>query len=240
MSRVATIGELTAAIVHEIGQPLTAILTNARAGLRGLAAGKTDVKAVQEILEEIVADEHRADQVIQHLRSLFRRGAVERWSLELNQVINELVPVIRREAEFRRVTVVPDLAPGVLWVSGNRIQLQQVVLNLALNAFEAMADVTDRPRRLILRTRQLTDNRVQVGVADNGPGIAAEKLNSIFEAFVTSKASGMGVGLSVSRSIIDDHEGRLWAENGPEGGAIFHFVLPAIAAAGASVRRADP
>ena len=240
MSRVATMGELTAAIVHEIGQPLTAILTNARAGLRGLAAGKTDVKEVREILEDIVADEHRADQVIQHLRSLFRRGAVERWSLELNQVINEMVPVIRREAEFRRVTVVSDLAPGVLWVSGNRIQLQQVILNLALNAFEAMADVSDRPRRLILRTRRLAENRVQVDVADNGTGIAAEKLGRIFEPFVTSKAGGMGVGLSVSRSIIDDHEGRLWAEDDPEGGAIFHIILPALAAAGGSVRHAEP
>lgn len=240
MSRVATIGELTATIVHEISQPLTAILTNARAGLRGIAAGTTDVKEVRDILQDIVADEQRAGQVIQHLRSLFRRGAVERYPLELNQVINEVVPVILRDAEFRRVVVVTDLAPGVLWVSGNRIQLQQVILNLALNAFEAMADATDGSRRLVLRTRRLEGNSVQVDVADNGTGIAPEKLGSIFEPFVTSKASGMGVGLSVSRSIITDHEGRLWAENGPEGGAIFHITLPALAGAGASAQQADP
>jgi two-component system sensor kinase FixL len=121
-------------------------------------------------------------------------------------------------------------------VSGNRIQLQQVILNLALNAFEAMADVTDRPRRLVMRTRPLDDNRVQVDVIDTGPGIAAEKLESLFEPFVTSKANGMGVGLSVSRSIIVEHEGRLWAENGPDGGAVFHIILPAIAAVDGSGR----
>jgi PAS domain S-box-containing protein len=240
VSRVATIGELTAAIVHEIGQPLTAILTNARAGLRGIAAGTTDVKEVRDILEDIVADDHRANQVIQHLRSMFRREAVEHSPIELNHVINEVVPVILRDAEFRRVAVVLDLAPGMLWVSGNRIQLQQVILNLALNAFDAMANVIDRPRRLILRTRRLNETHMQIDVADNGPGIAPEKLGAIFEPFFTSKAGGMGVGLAVSRSIIVDHEGRLWAENGPEGGAMFHIVLPEIAATSGSVRSPDP
>ena len=239
MSRVATMGELTAAIVHELGQPLTAILTNARAGLRAIAAGTADVKDVHDILEDIVADNHRAGQVIQNIRSLFRKEDVQHSPLELNQVINDVVRMILRDAESRRVAIVPDLAPGGLWVSGDRIQLQQVILNLALNAFDAMAGVTDRPRRLTLRTRLLGRNRVQVDVVDTGSGIADEKLGSIFKPFITSKAGGMGVGLSVSRSIIDAHEGPLWAENGSEGGAIFHIVLPTIAAEPSPQRRGE-
>jgi PAS domain S-box-containing protein len=239
ISRVATMGELTAAIVHELGQPLTAMLTNARAGLRGMAAGTMDVKDVRDILEDIVADNHRAGQVIQHLRSLFQKGDMQHRPLDLNSVIDDVVPVIRRDAEFRRVAVVSDFAPELLWVSGERIQLQQVVLNLVLNAFEAMAEVADRPRRLIVRTRRLDGNRAQVDVVDTGLGIAAEKLGSIFEPFVTSKTGGMGMGLSVSHSIISAHEGRLWAENGPEGGAIFHIVLPTIADAEPEKRSAD-
>ena len=228
MSRVATMGELTAAIVHELGQPLTAILSNARAGLRGIAAGTTDVKDLRDILEDIVADEQRAGQVIQRLRTLFQRGDAEHSPLELNQLINDVVPIILRDAEFRRVTVVFDPAPQLPWVSGDRIQLQQVILNLTLNAFDAMAEVTGRPRRLVLRTRPVDRDRVQVDVIDTGPGIAAERLGSIFNPFVTSKSGGMGMGLSVSRSIILAHEGQLWAENGAKGGAIFHIVLPTI------------
>lgn len=229
MSRVATMGELTAAIVHELGQPLTAILTNARAGLRGIDAGTTDVKDVRDILEDIVADEHRAGQVIQRLRTLFRRGVAEYAPLELNQLINDVVPIIRRDAEFRRVAFVFDPAPQSLWVSGDRIQLQQVILNLTLNAFDAMAEVSGRPRRLVVRTRPVARGRVQVDVIDTGPGIAVEKLDSIFKPFVTSKSGGMGMGLSVSRSIMIAHAGELSAENGSQGGAIFHIVLPTIA-----------
>jgi PAS domain S-box-containing protein len=228
IARVATMGELTAAIVHELGQPLSAILSNAQAGLRGLASGKTDVNDVRDILEDIVADDQRAAQVMQHLRSLFQRGHVERRPLRLNQVINDVVRVVVRDAELRRMAIVTDLASELPLVSGDRIQLQQVLLNLVVNAFDAMAEVTDWPRKVILRTRALDGNRVQVDVADTGPGIAAEKLGSIFKPFVTSKAGGMGMGLSVSRSIVTDHEGRLWVENRPEGGATFHIVLPTI------------
>jgi PAS domain S-box-containing protein len=228
IARVATMGELTAAIVHELGQPLSAILSNAQAGLRGLASGKTDVNDVRDILEDIVADDQRAAQVMQHLRSLFRRGHVERRPLRLNQVINDVVRVVVRDAELRRMEIVTDLASELPLVSGDRIQLQQVLLNLVVNAFDAMAEVTDWPRQVILRTRALDGNRVQIDVADTGPGIAAEKLGSIFKPFVSSKAGGMGMGLSVSRSIVTDHEGRLWVENRPEGGAIFHIVLPTI------------
>ena len=132
------------------------------------------------------------------------------------------------DAGQRNVSITLDLAPGLPLVSGDRVQLQQVLLNLVVNAFDAPADVADRPRKVILRTRTLGERFVQLDVADTGPGIAPEKLESIFQPFVTTKPGGMGMGLSVSHSIVGAHEGRLWAENGPERGAIFHVVLPAL------------
>ena len=227
MSRVAIMGELTAAIVHELGQPLTAILANARAGLRIIAANH-DAKEVRDILEDIVDDDHRASQVIQHLRSLFKKGEVEHRPLQFNTVINDVVSVVHADAGRRNVAIALDLAARLPLVSGDRVQLQQVLLNLVVNAFDAVADVTDRPRKVILHTRTLGEKYVQVDVADTGPGIAPEKLDSIFQPFVTTRPGGMGMGLSVSHSIVSAHAGRLWAENGPDGGAIFHLVLPAI------------
>jgi two-component system sensor kinase FixL len=222
-------GQLTAAIVHELAQPLTAILNNAHAGLRVVTSGNHDGNEIRDCLEDIVADGRRASQVIQHMRFLFRRREVERRPLLLNDVINDVVAVILGDAERRRVSVVVDLDPRLPLVSGVRVQLQQVLLNLVANAFEAVAEVTDGPRKVIVRTRTLAGERVQVEVADTGPGVAAEKRDSIFEPFVTTKVDGMGMGLAVSRSIVDAHHGRLWAENDPDGGATFRILLPAIA-----------
>ena len=227
ISRVATMGELTAAIVHELGQPLTAILANARAGL-SLIAANHDVKELRDILDDIVDDDQRASQVIRHVRSLFKKGDVERRPLQFNEVINEVVSVVRGDANRRHVSITLDLAARLPRVSGDRVQLQQVLLNLVVNAFDAMADATGRPRKVILRTSALGEQRVQVDVADTGPGIAPEALGSIFRPFVTTKPGGMGMGLSVSLSIVGAHEGRLWADNRPEGGATFHVLLPAI------------
>ena len=234
ISRVAIVGELTAAIVHELGQPLAAILTNAQAGLRLLGSGTHDLNEIREILEDIVAADHRAGQVIQHLRSLLRKGEAERRPLDINQVVNDIVSVVLRDAERRQMAVELDLAPLVPPVSGDRVQLQQVVLNLMVNAFDAMAGVMDRARRVTVRTRPLGSDRVQVDVADAGPGISADVLASIFKPFVTTKARGMGMGLSVSHSIVEAHGGRLWAENSPDGGAVFHVVLPSMAEAEAT------
>jgi PAS domain S-box-containing protein len=232
ISRVATVGELTAAIVHELGQPLTAILSNAQAGLRLLASGRADMDEIREILEDVAAADLRATTVIQHLRSLFRKGEVERRPVPLNDVITELMAMLVRDAEPRRVSVVLDLAPGLPRVSGDRVQLQQVILNLVVNAFDALAQVADGPRQVTVRTRALEGAQVQVDVVDTGPGIAADQLGSIFKPFVTSKGGGMGLGLSVSLSIVTAHKGQLWAESGPEGGATFHVALPAIADGG--------
>ena len=219
--------EATAAIIHEIGQPLTGIYTNARAGLRLLASGAHDVGAVREILDDIVADVHRARHVIERLRVLLRTGEVQRRPLPLHQVIDDVVALVRRDAERRQVSIVRDVAPRLPRVSGDRVQLQQVLVNLVVNACEAMADVADRPRRVVLRARSLAGGGVRVEVSDTGPGIAPGAVESIFEPFVTSKARGMGVGLWVSRAIVAAHGGRLWAENGVGGGATFHLVLPA-------------
>jgi PAS domain S-box-containing protein len=230
IARVATMGELTAAIVHELAQPLAAIRITAQAGLRLIAAGKYDAEQAPEILRRIVADDERARRVIENLRSMFQKGKVERRPLILNQVLNDVVSVVQRDAERRRVALVLDLAAPALWVSGDRVQLQQVVLNLIVNAFDALDEVSDRPRTVTLRTHGVDGQQAQVDVEDSGPGIGAERLGSIFNPFVTSKTGGMGMGLSVSRSIVIAHDGRLWAENGPTGGAIFHVALPVIAA----------
>jgi len=230
MSRVATMGELTAAIVHELGQPLTAILSNAQVGVRMLAAGHPDLSEVRDVLQDIVTDDQRAAHVIQHLRSLFKKGEPERRPLSLNSLVAEVVSVVKSEAERRQVAIVSDPAPRLPLVSGDRVQLQQVILNLIVNGFEAMADVTDRPRVLILRTCAVEEDRVQIDVVDNGPGIAPAVLEEIFRPFVTTKQMGMGIGLSVSDSIVRAHGGRLSAQNTADGGAAFHVVLPALPA----------
>ena len=228
VSRVATMGELTAAVVHELSQPLTAILANAQVGLRLIASGRHDEHALRDLLTDIVADDDRAARVIQHLRSLFKKGASERRSLHVNSVINDVMPMVVSDAGRRQVAIVLELAPALPSVSGDRVQLQQVILNLVMNAFEAMATVSDRPRKLVLRTRCPDEAYVHIDVADTGPGIVPDKLDSIFQPFVTSRPDGMGMGLSVSRTIVDAHDGRLWVENAPEGGATFHISLPAI------------
>ena len=227
ISRVATMGELTAAIVHELSQPLTAIRTNAEAGLRLIASGEDDPKEVAEILEDIVASDQHAGRVIQHMRSLFKKGDIERRPLLLNNLVNDVVSLLGSDALLRNVSVSLDLAPRLLLVPGDRVQLQQVLLNLVMNAFDAVGEKPDRPGRLIVRTRTLAGRWVQVDVADSGPGIAPDKVDTIFDPFVTTKPTGMGMGLSVSRTIIRAHGGKIWAENDPGGGAVVHVVLPA-------------
>jgi two-component system, LuxR family, sensor kinase FixL len=229
LSRVTTMGEMSAAIIHELGQPLTAMSTNAEHGLRAIAGSDVEAAELREVLSDIVADSRRADQIIRRLRALFKNSRVQHEALVMNDVVNEVVSVVLGEARRRRVCIDVDVAPGLPLVCGDRIQLQQVLVNVIVNAFEAMADVADRPRHVMLRTRQLGERRVHVEVADNGPGIAPERLSSIFKPFATTKASGVGVGLAVSESIVRAHRGRIWAENHDGGGAVFHIVLPRVA-----------
>jgi two-component system, LuxR family, sensor kinase FixL len=228
ISRVATMGEMAGAIVHELSQPLTAILANAQAGLRFLGPDAQSLAEVSEIFQDIVADDKRARTVIQNLQSLFRKGAAEHQPLMLNALINDVASVVGTDAMRRSVRLELDLATRLPLVSGDRVQLQQVVLNLVVNAFDAVADVNGQARTVVLRTRTLDEHSVHMDVADTGPGIADDALASIFEPFVTTKRTGMGMGLSVSRSIIGAHGGKIWAENNPGGGATFHVVLPAL------------
>jgi PAS domain S-box-containing protein len=229
ISRLATMREMTATIAHELSQPLTAIMTNAQAGLRFIGSPDRSRAEVSEIFNDIVVADQRARQVIQNMRALFQKGDAQRHPLRLNALINDVATVVGTDALLKNVSITLDLAPQLPLVSGDRVQLQQVVLNLVANAFEAVSDA-DQPRNVLLRTRTRGPNAVQVDVVDTGPGIAVDALASIFEPFVTTKRSGMGMGLSVSRSIVDAHDGRIWAENNADGGASFHLVLPAISA----------
>jgi two-component system, LuxR family, sensor kinase FixL len=225
-SRVATLNELTASLAHEINQPLASILSNAQAALRFIKGGSPDLKELQEIFKDIVADDQRAAEVIRSLRSMLKKDAIEHQPLLLNDLTANVISIVRNEAMMRRVAVALDLDSPLPSVRGERVQLQQVILNLIVNAFESMAS-SDQPATLRIRTRA-ADGEVVLDVADSGPGIAADKLTSIFEPFVTTKNEGLGMGLALSQSIVTAHNGRLWAENNPKGGATFHMALPAI------------
>ena len=227
ISRVTTMGELTAAIIHQLSQPLTSIRTNVEAGLQLIASGRRDHHELDEILRDILEANQRAGQVIHHLRSLFQKGDVERRPLLLNNLVTDVVSLVSAEAAQRNVTVGLDFAPRLRLVAGNRVQLQQVLLNLVMNAFDAVGEAPERPGRVVVRTRTLGDRWVQLDVADSGPGIAPDKMATIFDPFVTTKGAGMGMGLSVSRTIVRAHGGKIWAENDPEGGAVVRIVLPA-------------
>ena len=230
MSRVATMGELTAAIVHELSQPLAAILANAQAGLHYGGPSDEDRTKVRDILTDIVADDLRARQVIQNMRALFQKRAEERRPQDLNVLINDVASMVVTDALLRHVDLTLDLAPELPQVSGDRVELQQVVLNLVMNALDAVSEAAGGPRSVIVRTRSLEGRALQMDVTDTGSGIAPDAIITIFEPFVTTKRTGMGMGLSVSRSIVGAHDGKIWAENNAEGGATFSVVLPALGA----------
>jgi len=232
VSRVATMGELTASIVHEISQPLTTILSNAQAGLRSVGTGKAKMTTLGDIFQDIVAADMRANQVVRNLRSLFSKGKADNQPLQLDAVIQDVLSVVARDAQRRDVSIRVEMPTPVPGVCGDRVQLQQVLLNLIVNAFDALAGVVDHPREVTVRVRRLGAEEVQIDVADTGPGIATDTLESLFDSFVTTKPNGMGMGLSVSRSIVRAHEGRIWAENNQDGGASFHVVLPALSGNG--------
>ncbi len=227
-SRVATVGELTASIAHELNQPLAAILSNAQAALLMMRTSSPQPDELREILEDIAADDKRAGEVIRHLRSLLGKREIERRQLSVNHLISDVMSIIRSDSLLRNVSVVLDLDEQVPPVGGDQVQLQQVLLNLVSNAYDAMADITERTRRLVLRTRRGDNKMVLVDVLDSGVGIAPDRLQSIFESFVTTKKSGLGMGLSLASSIVRAHNGRIWAENNPDGGATFHIALPTV------------
>ena len=226
LGRVATMGELSASLAHELNQPLTAILSNAQAALRFIAGNSPDLAEIRDILDDIVADDRRAGNVIHRLRSLFRKGKVARVEVDINELVHEVVSLINTEAMIRNVSIETILDRSLAPVLGDRIHLQQVMINFILNAAEAMTDIADAPRRIIISTSKADQKMVKVGIRDFGSGIIEDHLNQIMEPFYTTKPEGMGMGLSINRSIIEAHAGRLWVENNPDKGAIFYFTLP--------------
>jgi len=226
VTRVMTMGELTASIAHEINQPLAAVVTNANAGLRWLAGPIPNLSEAREALARITRDGKRASDVIGRIRALVKKSSTEKAGLDLNEAIQEVVVLVQSEIQKSEVTLQMELAIDLPQILGNRVQLQQVILNLVMNSIEAMSAVTDRSRDLLIRSCKYEADKVLVAAQDSGIGIDSQNLEKIFDAFYTTKSQGMGMGLAISRSIIEDHGGQLWTvpNNGP--GMTFAFALP--------------
>ena len=227
LSRVAMLGELSGSLAHELNQPLTAILSNAQAAQRFLAQSPPRVDQIDEILSDIVKSDHRARAVIQRLRSMLRKEEAQHQALDLNDVVDESLRLVRSDLLNRGVALGTALASALPAVSGDRNQLQQVLINVLMNACDAM-DLQATDRRLRVSTRLNASGHVEIEVSDRGTGIAPAELERIFGPFVTSKAKGMGLGLAICRSIVDAHGGRLWATNNADVGATLHIELPAV------------
>jgi PAS domain S-box-containing protein len=228
--RISTMGELTASLAHELNQPLTTILSNAQAAQRIMASNPASLEEVREILADIVADDNRAGEIILRIRSLARRGVVDMEPLDLGLVIREVVSLLASDAMIRGINIQSDLRADLPGIHGDRIQLLQVFLNLMLNAFEAMEHTPAAERHVRILSEPQDDGMIRVSVRDRGTGLSGDKLEKIFKPFHTSKPEGLGLGLSISRSIIEAHGGRLWAENNPDRGATFYFTLPVVGA----------
>ncbi len=227
LSRVTMLGELSGSLAHELNQPLTAILSNAQAAQRFLAHDDADLNEVRDILSDIVNQDKRAGEVIHRLRLLLKKGTVEHQPLDLNDVVREVLKLVRNDLLNQRVTGQMELAPDLPAIIGDRVQLQQVVLNLVMNGCDAIASGPPGDARLIIRTELNNGEGIRVSVADHGLGLARDNLEQVFEPFFSTKPHGMGLGLSVCRTIITAHGGKLWAANNAEGGATFHFTIPA-------------
>ncbi len=226
MNRRVAMGELTASIAHELNQPLAAIYSNAEAAHIMLADAAPKRDEIAEILVDIKQDDKRASEVVARIRAMLRKTEIVPAEVDLNETIDETIKLLAFDASSHSVTVRAELEAGLASVCADRVQIQQVIVNLMLNAIEAMREVSETSRRLLVRSRGHGDGEAEVSVSDSGAGIVPELLPRIFESFVTSKTDGMGLGLSISRTIIESHRGKIWAENLPAGGAVFRFTLP--------------
>jgi C4-dicarboxylate-specific signal transduction histidine kinase len=226
VNRVMLMGEMTASIAHEVNQPLTGIVANAGTCLRYLAAEIPDLEEVRQYLGYIARDGKRAAEVISRIRALVNRVPERRERLDLNESIFEVIALTQTELRRNPVDLQTNLASGLPQIPADRVQLQQVVLNLIVNALEAMNEAGERPRTLVVNSGTSTSNEVFVEVRDSGPGLDEANLERLFRSFYTTKAQGMGMGLSISRLIVEAHGGRLWATGNKPHGAVFRFTLP--------------
>jgi C4-dicarboxylate-specific signal transduction histidine kinase len=226
VTRVTTLGELTASIAHEVNQPLAAVVTNGEACLRWLDRKLPDLDAARRSVESVINDGNRASEVIRRVRALAKKTDPQMAPLDINDVVNEVIALVQREVFSHRVLLRTELAPALPEVLADRVQLQQVLINLVINGIEAMQPLTDRPRQLVIRSRQDEADQVLVTVTDSGVGISAENADQLFNPFFTTKSDGLGMGLSICRSIIEAHGGRLSASGNVEPGATFQLALP--------------
>jgi len=226
INRQAMAGELSASVAHELNQPLGAILGNTETAERMLQSATPDLDKIREILADVRRDDQRASDVIVRLRSMLKKAPPERQPVDVNEVVRDVFDFISVQASASGITLTSALAPQPLRVNGDPIQLQQVVLNLVVNGMEALSSDANGHRRITGRTHLLNDLLVEVAIADSGPGIPTERLKQVFDPFFTGKEDGMGMGLSIARTIIEAHGGRIWAENQREAGALFRVNLP--------------
>ena len=227
VNRFSMAGELTASIAHEMNQPLGAILTNAETADEILNSPSPDIAELKDIVKDILQDDRRAGEVIRRMRSLLKRAPFEPKNIDLNDLVRETVEFLSALAIARRVELLSLITPDALPILGDRIQLQQVILNVVVNGIDAMKDTPTENRIIIIRTSRV-DNFAELSVLDHGPGISVDKFKTVFEPFYTSKAEGMGMGLSIARTIVEAHNGLIWAKNRDHGGASFQIRLPLV------------
>ena len=226
VTRASTMGELAASLAHELNQPLTAIVTNAATGRRLLSREGGNRDELPDIFSDIAADGFRAGEIIRHLRGLLKKGSRERLALDMTEVIREVIPLIRSDAVGKGVSLRSDLAAELPSILGDRIQLQQVVLNFIINGFDAMSDVAGERALTVEASRGADGRHVQITVSDTGTGLDADLIDQVFEPYYTTKPQGMGMGLTINRSIVEAHGGRIWATANPDRGVTFAFTLP--------------
>jgi C4-dicarboxylate-specific signal transduction histidine kinase len=227
VSRITAMGELTASLAHEVNQPIAAAVINANSCSRWLTGDRPNLEEARAAAARIVQDGTRAADIINHVRMLFRKDGAERELVDLNEIISDMIALLRGETTHHSVTVRMNLTPHLPATMGDRVQLQQVIMNLMMNGIDAMKDI-EGERALIIDTRKEPNGQLLVSISDTGVGLP-EQHDQIFRPFFTTKSHGIGMGLSISRSIVESHAGRLWASNGSRSGATFHITLPVVA-----------